>query len=25
MFSANLTRYLSGQPLYNRIDPDRGY
>lgn len=25
MFSANLTRYLSGQPLFNRIDPDRGY
>jgi len=25
MFSANLTRYLSGLPLYNRIDPERGY
>jgi phosphoglycerate dehydrogenase-like enzyme len=25
MFSANLTRYLSGQPLYNRIEPERGY
>lgn len=25
MFSANLARYLSGQPLYNRIDPKRGY
>jgi phosphoglycerate dehydrogenase-like enzyme len=25
MFSANLARYLSGQPLYNRIDPERGY
>jgi phosphoglycerate dehydrogenase-like enzyme len=25
MFSANLTRYLSGLPLYNRIDSERGY
>jgi phosphoglycerate dehydrogenase-like enzyme len=25
MFSANLQRYLSGQPLYNRIDLDHGY
>jgi phosphoglycerate dehydrogenase-like enzyme len=25
MFSANLARYLAGLPLYNRIDPDRGY
>jgi phosphoglycerate dehydrogenase-like enzyme len=25
MFSTNLQRYLAGQPLYNRIDPKRGY
>ena len=25
MFSANLHRYLAGQPLFNRIDPERGY
>ena len=25
MFSANLTRYLAGLPLYNCIDLDRGY
>ena len=25
MFSANLARYLAGLPLYNRIDPERGY
>ncbi len=25
MFAANIQRYLSGQPLYNRIDQERGY
>ena len=25
MFSANLQRYLAGQALFNRIDPERGY
>ncbi len=25
MFVANLQRYLSGLPLYNRFDPNRGY
>ena len=25
LFSANLQRYLAGQPLYNRIDLKRGY
>lgn len=25
MFAANLQRYLADQPLYNRIDPERGY
>lgn len=25
LFSANLQRYLAGQPLYNRIDLQRGY
>ena len=25
MFSANLQRYLAGQTLFNRIDPERGY
>lgn len=25
LFSANLLRYLAGQPLYNRIDPKLGY
>jgi phosphoglycerate dehydrogenase-like enzyme len=25
LFAANLERYLAGQQLYNRIDPDRGY
>ena len=25
MFAANLQRYLSGQPLFNRINPERGY
>jgi phosphoglycerate dehydrogenase-like enzyme len=24
-FSTNLQRYLTGQPLFNRIDLDRGY
>ena len=24
-FSANLQRYLTGQPLLNRIDLERGY
>jgi len=25
LFAINLQRYLTGQPLYNRIMPDRGY
>lgn len=25
LFAVNLQRYLSGQVLYNRIDPERGY
>ncbi|MFU8774092.1 MAG: NAD(P)-dependent oxidoreductase, partial [Anaerolineales bacterium] len=25
MFAENLHRYLAGLPLYNRIDPERGY
>jgi len=25
LFAINLLRYLTGQPLYNRIEPERGY
>jgi phosphoglycerate dehydrogenase-like enzyme len=25
MFATNLQRYLAGQPLLNRVDPERGY
>jgi hypothetical protein len=25
LFSENLQRYLAGLPLYNRVDPERGY
>jgi len=25
LFAANLQRFLAGQPLYNRINPDEGY
>ncbi len=25
MFSENLHRYLAGLPLYNQVDPQRGY
>ena len=25
LFAVNLQRYFAGQPLYNRIDPERGY
>jgi phosphoglycerate dehydrogenase-like enzyme len=25
LFAENMSRYLSGQPLLNRVDPQRGY